>query len=144
MCKSWALCIAMAPQGQAEHEHDHQHGQPNNSHHNDAGTAATSVVGDYARLVAVILTTLALKATVRYLVGRSRRARRGRASSSFGKRDRDRDSNANISDPPRKPGRGSEMYHCVSRRAAATLLRSSLLAEEDNRKCRRGEIRMIK
>jgi len=80
--------MAMAPPGQAEQERDHQHGQPNSSHHTDAGTAARSVVGDYAKLVAVILfalltmlaLALALKAAVRYLVGRSRRARRGRAN----------------------------------------------------------------
>lgn len=114
--------MAMAPQGQAEHGqvhvHDHQLGhrpEPNSSHP-DPGAAATSSIatnrwgpysgaGDFASNMAVILAALltalalalALNAAVRYLLSRSRRARRGRAGSSSG--ERDRDSDANISDP---------------------------------------------
>ncbi|XP_066324629.1 RING-H2 finger protein ATL79-like [Miscanthus floridulus] len=104
--------MAMAPQGQAEHEHDHR-SEPN-SCHPDPGAAATSSIatnrwgpysgaGDFASNMAVILAALltalalalALNAAVRYLLGRSRRARRGRAGSSSGQRD----SGASISDP---------------------------------------------
>ncbi|CAD6248502.1 unnamed protein product [Miscanthus lutarioriparius] len=104
--------MAMAPQGQAEHEHDHR-SEPNSSHP-DPGAAATSSIatnrwgpysgaGDFASNMAVILAALltalalalALNAAVRYLLGRSRRARRGRAGSSSGQRD----SGARISDP---------------------------------------------
>jgi hypothetical protein len=103
---------AMAPQGQAEHEHDHR-SEPNSSHP-DPGAAATSSIatnrwgpysgaGDFASNMAIILAALltalalalALNAAVRYLLGRSRRARRGRSGPSSGHRD----SNANISDP---------------------------------------------
>ncbi|XP_066324712.1 RING-H2 finger protein ATL79-like [Miscanthus floridulus] len=104
--------MAMAPQGQTEHEHDHR-SEPNSSHP-DPGAAATSSIatnrwgpysgaGDFASNMAVILAALltalalalALNAAVRYLLGRSRRARRGRAGSSSGQRD----SGASISDP---------------------------------------------
>ncbi|CAD6252227.1 unnamed protein product [Miscanthus lutarioriparius] len=112
---------AMAPQGQAEHEHDHQHGhrsEPSSSHA-DPGAAATSSIatnrwgpysgaGDFASNMAVILAALltalalalALNAAVRYLLGRSRRARRGRAGPSSGQRDSDA---TRISDPEKPP-----------------------------------------